>query len=339
MSAAPLALTGMQKAAVVLMNMEQDSAAKVMKQFTETEAEEIAAEIIRLRRIDGLVAERAVTEFHGLTRSSALQQRGGRDVAAGLLTASFGEERAAGVMTRVASSMAGKGFEFLDGVEPSRIARLLDGELPQTVAVVFTHVAPERASAIMAGLGGDLRTEVARCIATLGTATPEAVAVLAETLKARVGAAAPRESTEIAGGVQPLVDIINRSDVATERAILEGLDAHDPDLAEAVRARMLTFDDIVRLDDRDVQKVLRGMDVTILVTAIKGASEHIVETLRKNLSERNRDLLDDEISAAGPARVSQVDDARAEIVRTIRDLEGQGEISIRRGEEEEPYVD
>ena len=332
-------LTGTQKVAVVLMNMDHEGAAKVMKQFTEQEAEDIAAEIVRLRRVDSLVAERALSEFHDLATNRRLQYRGGHDVASGLLAASFGSEKAAGVMNRVTSSMAGKAFEFLATAESSQIAALLDGELPQTTALVLAHLRPEIASAVLAAMPDSLRADVAQCIATMGSATPEAVAIVAETLKLRAGAVVgPRDAIEVVGGVQPLVDIINRSDVATERAILEALDARDPALAEEVRSRMLTFADIVRLEARDVQQVLRGIDTALVAIAMKGATASVTEIIQANLSDRNRELLADEIASAGPVRVSQIDDARAEIVRTMRTLESEGSIVIGRGEGEE-YVD
>ncbi|NJC21216.1 flagellar motor switch protein FliG [Arthrobacter pigmenti] len=331
-------LTGTQKAAMVLMQMDQERASEVLKQFSDSEAEEIAAEIVRLRRVDAAVAEQALTEFHELTVSGRRRPRGGREVAIGLLESSFGAERAAGVMDRLASSMAGKSFEFLESVEPAQVETLLGGELPQTIALVLAHLRPEHASAVLAGLDHPLRTDVAQCIATMGSATPEAVSVVAENLKVRAGAvASPHQSSAVIGGIQPLVDIINRSDVATERALLDSLEQRDPDLAEEVRARMLTFADIVNLERRDIQLVLRGIDAAVLALAMKGASEAVTEMIRTNVSERNRELLDDEISAAGPVRVSQVEEARAEVVRAIRDLEAQGTITIQRSEEDE-YV-
>ena len=172
----------------------------------------------------------------------------------------------------------------------------------------------------------------------MGSATPEAVRVVADTLKLRAGAVvAPRGPVEVVGGVQPLVDIINRADVATERALLEALDQRDPELAEEVRSRMLTFADIVKLDARDVQQVLHGIDPTVLALAMKGSSDAVIETIRKNLSERNREFLDEEVKTMGPARVSQVEDARAEIVKSIRELEAKGAIRVQRGDEDE-YV-
>ncbi|MEO6944437.1 MAG: flagellar motor switch protein FliG [Lacisediminihabitans sp.] len=332
-------LTGTQKVAVVLMNMDSQRAAGVLKEFSETEAEEIIAEIVRLRRVDSVVAEKTLSEFHELTMKSNVMARGGRDVAVGLLEASFGAERAAGVMNRVASSMAGKAFEFLEQTEPRHVIALLEGELPQTIALVLAHLRPEHASPIISGFEESTRTKVARCIATMGTATPEAIRIVTETLRIRAGAVVSLTDTvEVVGGIQPLVDIINRADIATERALLESLDENDPELAEEVRSRMLTFADIVKLETRDVQQVLRGIDAGILAVAMKGSPDAVIEVIRTNLSERNREILDDEIKVLGPVRMSQVEEARADIVRAIRDLESQGKITVQRGDEDE-YVD
>ncbi|MDJ0325282.1 flagellar motor switch protein FliG [Cryobacterium sp. PH31-AA6] len=332
-------LTGTQKVAVVLMNMDRQRASEVMKQFTETEAADIAAEIVQLRRVDPDVTETTVLEFHGLTTKSSRNPRGGHAYAVGLLEASFGAEKAAGVMTKVASSMAGKAFEFLDTAETLQMLALLDGELPQTIALVLAHLRPEQASAVLAGLDGALPVEVAQCIATMGTATPEAIKVVTDTLKGRVGAiSSSRETSEVVGGIQPLVEIINRSDVATERALLEALDASDPVLAEEVRSRMLTFADIVKLENRDVQQVLRGIDAAVLAVAMKGSTGGVIEIIRTNLSERNREILDDEVKAMAPVRVSQVEEARATIVRAIRDLAAQGSITVQRADEDDYVV-
>jgi len=330
-------LSGTQKAAIILMNMDQLRAADVMKQFTDAEAEGIAAEIVRLRQVDSIVAERTIVEFHDLTIRGGWNSRGGKDFAAGLLEASFGSERATGVMSRITSSMAGKSFDFLDTAEPSQVLTLLDGELPQTIALVLAHMRPEQASPVIADLEVSMRTDVAQCIATMGTAAPEAVRVVADTLRVRAGAVVNREQAEVVGGVQPLVEIINRADISTERALLEALDERDPELAEEIRSRMLTFADVVKLERKDVQQVLRGIDVTVLSVAMKGSTEAVIEVIRTNLSERNREILDDEIQSLGPVRASQVEEARAEIVRAIRDLEAQGVITVQRGDEDE-YV-
>ena len=328
-------LTGAQKVAVILMQMDQARAAAVMKEFSEVEAEDVAAEIVRLRRVDPAIAEATVAEFHDLTVSGRYQRRGGHDVAVGLLEASFGSERAAGVMERMASNMAGKSFEFLDEAEAGQVVTLLDGELPQTIALVLAHLRPQQASAVMSGLDVELRADVAQAIATMGTATPESVGIVAATLKVRAGAVvAPREQVEVVGGIQPLIEILNRSDVATEKALLEGLDERDPELAEEVRSRMLTFEDVVKLESRDIQQVLRGIDAAILATAMKGAPAAVTEVIRGNVSERNRELLDDELQSMGPVRKSQIEEARASVVRAIRELEAMGSITMHRSDDD-----
>lgn len=339
MTDAKTPLTGPQKVAVVLMNMDQQRAAQVMKQFSDEEADEITAEILRLRRVDPGVAEKAMNEFHDLATRGAVSTRGGRDIAVGLLEASFGAERATGVLNRVASNMAGKQFEFLDAVEPGQVQMLLAGELPQTSALVLAHLRADHASRVLSGLDDEARTEVAHAIATMGSPSPDAVRVVADTLKQRASAVvAARTASDAVGGVQPLVDIINRSDASTEKALLESLERRDPELAEEVRSRMLTFDDIVRLEARDVQQVLRGVDVAVLAVAMKGALPAVEEIITANLSERNREVLADEVRMLGPVRLSQVEDARAAIVRAIRDLEAAGAITVQRGDED-AYVD
>lgn len=328
-------LTGAQKVAVILMQMEQTRAATVMQQFSQEEADEITAEIVRLRRVDPEVAESAVAEFHDLSVSGRYRRRGGHDVAIGLLEASFGAEHAASVMERLASNMARKSFEFLDDAEPGQVVALLDGELPQTIALVLAHVRPQQASIVLAGLDLDVRADVAQAIATMGTATPEAVGIVSATMKVRAGAVvAPRDQIEVVGGIQPLVEIINRSDSATERALLDGLDARDPELAEEVRSRMLTFEDIVKLESRDIQQVLRGIDAAVLATAMKGAPPAVTAVIRGNVSARNAELLDDELQSMGPVRKSQVEEARAEVVRAIRELEALGSITVHHGDDD-----
>jgi flagellar motor switch protein FliG len=190
---------------------------------------------------------------------------------------------------------------------------------------------------VLAGLEGTLRTDVAKCIGTMGIATPEAVRIVADTLKIRAGAVVTSKDDAAVGGVQPLVEIINRSDIAAERAVLDGLDDLDPQLAEEVRSRMLTFSDLVKFDRKDVQLVLRGIDASVLAIAMKGTSDDVLATIRANISDRNREILEEEIAALGPVRLSQVEEARAEIVRAIRDLEAEGSITVQRGDEDE-YV-
>jgi flagellar motor switch protein FliG len=335
------ALTGVQKAALVVMQLSQENAVEIMRQFSDAEAEEIVSEIVRLRRVDSSVVDQTIAEFHQRTVSSGSQARGGREFAEELLNASFGAERAAGLIDRVSSTMAGTSFEFLDAADPHQISSLLNGELPETKALVLAHLTPHKASEVLAKFEGSAQLDVAQAIATMRSATPEAVSIVAESLRRSArSVVAPRERAEVIGGVQPLVDIINRADVATEHELLEALDLRDPKLAEEVRARMITFADIVRLDSKDVQQVLRGIDAAMLATALKGATPDLIRIVSENISERNKESLDYELENLGRLKKKQIDEARAEIARSIRELEAQGTITLERAEEteEDEYV-
>jgi flagellar motor switch protein FliG len=328
-------LTGRQTAAVVLMNIDRAAAIEVMKHLSEAEAEAITTEIIGLRSLDAETTAQALGEFQRMAAGHLPPARGGRDIAATLLEASFGAERAAALLGRAGSSNSA--FDFLSAADPAQVASLLDGELPQTAALVLAHLATDQAAAVLALLPEGVRTDVAQAIATMGTATQDAIAIVAASLKDRTGILARRDAPERLGGVAPLVDIINRSDASIEKSLLESIESRDRSLADDIRSRMFTFADIVRLDDRDAQRVLRGVDLRTLALALKGANEGIAGIIRRNVSERNRENLESESRALGPVRVSQVEEARAEIVHMLRGMESEGEISVQRSEEDE-YV-
>ncbi|MGN0111890.1 MAG: flagellar motor switch protein FliG [Cellulosimicrobium funkei] len=330
------AMSGVQKVALVLMQLSQERAATVLSLLSEEEASEVAAEIMRTQVVDEDLAVAALDEFYDMALSGTPRPRGGKDFAVGLLEASMGADRAADVVERLVASMQGKAFEYLDGTEPGQIVSLLDGEHPQTVALVLAHLSSGVASAVLAKLADDYRTDVAQALATMGTASPDAVKIVSEQFRTRMGASiTPRQPVEILGGVQPLVDIINRSDGATEKAVLEGLEARDPQLAEEVRSRMLTFEDIASFEARDVQIILRGVEMSVLALAMKGTTAKVVETITKNISERNRALLEEEVAGLGGVRISQVEEARAEIVRVVRNLEADEKITIHRTDGDE----
>lgn len=328
-------LTGRQTAAVVLMNLDRSVAVEVMKHLSEGEAEAITAEIIGLQNLDVMSTEWALAAFQRMAAGHLPPARGGRDIAARLLEASFGAERAAALLGRVGSSSSA--FDFLNAADPTHLAGLLDDELPQTVALVLAHLPTDQAAAVLAALPDTARADVAHSIATMGTATQDAIEIVAESLKARTGIFAARDSPERLGGVAPLVEIINRSDATIEKAVLDSIERRDPVLADDIRSRMFTFADLVRLDDRDAQLVLRGIDIRTLATALKGANDGIGEVIRRNVSERNRENLELESRSLGAVRMSQVEEARAAIVHMIRGLQASGEISVQRTDEDE-YV-
>lgn len=331
-------LTGTQKAAIVLLQLGRERAARVLARLDETEIDEITAEIVRLENLDQRVADGVMEEFHAVSIvGPSLVARGGLAYAQQLLESSLGSERAHSVMDRLSTVLAGQPFEFLQHADARQVLALLTGEHPQTVALVLAHLRPEHASAILAGLPANTQGEVAHRIALMERAAPDVVAVVAENLQRKASSVLAPQETSAVGGVQPLVEIINRADPGTEKQILEGLEARDVALAEEVRSRMFVFGDIVLLEDRAVQLVLRSVEGAVLSIALKGTSAEVQDKILSNLSERARENIVEEMELLGPTRLSQVEEARAGIVQGIRHLEESGQIVIRRDGEDE-YV-
>jgi flagellar motor switch protein FliG len=331
-------LTGTQKAALLLIQIGREGAARVMAQLDESEIEELTTEIARLDRVDPVSAQAVLDEFYESSMGGiGGGSHGGLGFAQQVLEASLGRERAAGVMERLATSMQGQPFEFLQFAEPRQVVSLLSGEHPQTIALVMAHMRPDHASAIITGLPPGTQAEVAHRIALMERASPDVVAVVAENLQRKASAVLTPQEMSAVGGVQPLVEIINRTDPTTEKLILEGLEARDSALAEEVRSRMFVFADIVLLEERAIQLVLRGVETSTLATALKGVGEEVRDKIMRNLSERARENLDEEMDLLGPVRLSMVEDARASVVQVIRRLEESGQIVIRR-EGEDEYV-
>lgn len=332
-------LTGTQKAAVLLLQLGKERAGRIMAMLDENEIDDLAVEIVRMEHIDPRLAEDVIAEFHqqAIGAGGLSVGRGGLGYAQQLLEASLGSERAAGVIERLASSIAGQPFEFLLHADARQALSLLSGEHPQTIALVLAHLRPDHASAILAGLPPAVRTEVAHRIALMERASPDIVAIVAESLQRKASAVlTPREMSAV-GGVQPLVEIINRADPSTEKFILEGLAEVDSALADEVRSRMFVFADVVLLEDRATQLVLRQVESSALAVALKGAPQEVRDKILRNLSERAKENLLEEIEILGPTRLSQVEEARAGIVQIIRQLEESGQIVIRR-EGEDEYV-
>ena len=336
MMATTTMLSGTQKAALLLIQLGKEQAARVMAQMDESEIEELTTEIARLERVNPEVAQAVLDEFYE-TSIGGPAAAGGLTFAQKVLEASLGRERAANMMERLASSLQGQPFEFLQHADARQVVSLLSGEHPQTIALVLAHLRPDHASAIITGLPPAVASEVAHRIALMERASPDVVTVVAENLQRKASAVLTPQEMAAVGGVQPLVDIINRTDPTTEKIILEGLEARDTSLAEEVRSRMFVFADIVLLEERAIQLVLRGVETSTLATALKGVEGEVREKIMRNLSERARENLDEEMDLLGPVRLSMVEEARAQVVQVIRRLEESGQIVIRR-EGEDEYV-
>jgi flagellar motor switch protein FliG len=329
-------LSGLQKAAVLLVMLGKERAANVIRHLGGTDLDELVAQVVRLRDVSPAIAGQVLTQFHSLAVRQGIVGAGGEGYARDMLERSLGKEDAGDVMKRIASSVAERPLKFLQDVDPQQLMSILRGEHPQTLAAVLVHLRPDQASVVMAGLSATDQAAVARRLAHTGRFQPHALNILQEVLKARTSSVLPQSTGDVmTGGVQSLVDVINRADAATERSILEGLEATDPSLAEEVRARLFVFADIVSLEDRAVQMVLRQVDSVVLATALKSVPQVVRDKVLSNVSERARQDLVDEIEVLGAVRVSAVEESQAAIVQIIRSLEESGQLVVRRGGDDE----
>ncbi|HEY0358279.1 MAG TPA: flagellar motor switch protein FliG [Mycobacteriales bacterium] len=327
---------GLRKAAVLLVQMGKDQSSKILSQMRDTEVEELTAEIVRLQNVDAELAYAVIDEFHDMVTARRFAGEGGLGFAKDLLESSLGAERAAEVMERLSAAVMNAPFKFVTQADPRQVQSFLQDEHPQTIALVLAHLSAERATAIIAGLVPALQADVAHRIAVMDRTSPDIIRQVEEQLERKLsGVLLQGDMSAEVGGLQPLVDIINRADRATERLILEGLEGRDPSLAEEVRSRMFMFEDIITLEDRAVQLVLRQVETPDLATALKGVREDVRDKVMRNLSERASENLADEIEMLGPVRLRTVEESQAKIVQAIRVLEESGQIVVRRGGDDE----
>jgi flagellar motor switch protein FliG len=257
------------------------------------------------------------------------------DYARDLLEASLGREKAGAIVDRLSTVFMDVPFSFLMQADPRQVLSFLQDEHPQTIALVLAHLTATQASQILSGLAPELQADVAHRIAVMDRTSPDIIRQVETTLERKLSSVLAPSDLSSVGGLQPLVDIINRADRATERLILEGLAGRNPELAEEIRSKMFMFEDIVSLDDRSIQLVLRQVETNDLATALKGVRDDVRMKIMKNLSERAAENLADEIELLGPVRLRSVEESQAKVVQAIRTLEESGQIVIRRGDEDE----
>jgi flagellar motor switch protein FliG len=331
-------LVGLRKAAVLLIQMGKAEAAKVLSYLKESEVEDITAEIVRLGTVEASVADEVLAEFYEMAAAHRYAGQGGMELAKELLEASLGQERASEVLGRLSTAMLEVPFGFLAKADARQLLSFIQDEHPQTIALVLAHMSAVQASQILSGLAGELQADVAHRIAVMDRTSPDIIRQVEATLERKLSSVLQPGDLSSVGGLDPLVEIINRADRATERLILEGLAGRSPELADEVRSRMFMFEDITTLEDRSIQLVLRQVETNVLATALKGVRDDVRDKVTGNLSERAAENLRDEIEMLGPVRLSTVEESQAKIIQAIRTLEESGQIVIHRGEDNDDYV-
>ncbi len=330
-------LTGRQKAAIFLVAVGNDVASDIFKHLREDEIEQITFEIARLDKITPEDKEKVLVEFNELMMAQEFITNGGIDFARGLLEKALGNQKAIDIINRLTSSLQVRPFDFIRRTDPAHLLNFIQGEHPQTIALILSYLDPQKASNILSNLPHQIQAEVAKRIATMDRVSPDVLREVERVLERKLSTLASEDYTS-AGGIDSVVEILNLVDRGTEKTIIEALEEEDPELAEEIKKRMFVFEDIVLLDDRAIQKVMREVDNTDLAKALKSVDSEVQDKIFKNMSKRAANLLREDMDFMGPVRLKDVEDAQQKIVNIIRKLEEAGEIVVARAGEDELVV-
>jgi len=320
-------LSGSQKVAIVLAQLGPQRAAAILRSMSDAEAISLTTELANLPPLDKTTVSSVLGEFIDRARAAQAVGQGGLEAARAILRERLGAQRAEEILGQISGKLAVGPLAVLANADPRQVVTFLAEEHPQTIAVVLAHMPPDDAARILAELPGELTAAVVPRVAKMERVAPDAVSQAAGLLESKLRASAA-SATALTGGVASLVAILNRSDRSTERRVMELLEEADPEVAEEVRAKMFTFEDVGTLDDRTLQQVLRRLETKDLALSLKGADEAVISRFRGNMTERSAAELDEELASMGPVRASAVDEAQAKVVATIRQLEDEGVIEI-----------
>jgi flagellar motor switch protein FliG len=323
-------LTGKQKAAILLISLGPDVAASIYKHLSEEEIERLTLEISGVRNVDSQNKEEIIEEFHQIAMAQEFISQGGISYAKQILEKALGEDRASSIIHRLTSSLQVKPFDFARKADPAQIFNFIQGEHPQTIALILSYLDPIQSGQILSGLPHEQQADIARRIAKMDRTSPEIINEVEQILERKLSSSVTQDYTQT-GGVEAVVEVLNGVDRSTEKTILDSLEIQDPELAEEIKKRMFVFEDIVTLDSRAIQRVIRDVENEDLMLSLKVASEEVKEVVFKNMSKRMAETFREEMEFMGPVRLRDVEEAQSRIVAVIRRLEDAGEIVIARG--------
>ena len=332
-------MTNSQKVAALLIALGPKTASEIMKNIhDDTEVEHIALEIASLQRVNPEILNDILAEFYSLFQASGYLTTGGVTYARQLLEQAYGDNQADKILERLVATLQTNPFDFFNNADPAQLASSFQNENPQLVALVLAYLKPERAAAVLGALNPEMQAEVAIRIADMDRTNPEVLREVERIMENKFSSVVTADFS-MAGGVESLAEIINRSDRTTEKAILDSLEMKDPEIAEQVRELMFVFEDITMLDDRSIQRVLREVDTKDLALSLKGSNEEVQEKIFRNMSERACAILKDDMEYMGPVRAKDVQEKQTFIVGIVRALESTGEITVSRSAEEDDFIE
>ncbi len=323
-------LTGKQKAAILLISLGPDVSAEVYKHLTDDEIEKLSLEISSVQKVDNDLKEDIVEQFHQIAIAQDYISQGGVGYAKTVLEKAFGKQEAMNIINRLTSSLQVRPFDFARKADPHQVLNFIQGEHPQTIALILSYLDPEQAGQILSELEEDVQADIASRIATMDSTPPHIINEIEQVLEKNLSSSLTDNYTQT-GGIQAVVDVLNEVDRSTERTILDSLEVQNPELADEIKKRMFIFDDIVILDNRAIQRVIREVENEDLQLALKVASDEVKDVIFKNMSERMAETFKEEMEYMGPVRLRDVEEAQTRIVGTIRRLDEIGEIVIARG--------
>ena len=330
-------LVGIQKAAILLITLGPEKAATIFKHLKEDEIEQLTLEIANTRSVSPAEKEEVLNEFYEVCLAQQYIAEGGISYAKELLQKALGEDKAKEVLGKLTASLQVRPFEFIRKTYASQILNFIQDEHPQTIALILSYLSPTQASGIISSLSPDKQTDVAKRIAMMDRTSPDVIKEVENILEQKLASLVNQDYT-IVGGVDSIVEILNTVDRGTEKHIMENLEIEEPELADEIRKKMFVFEDILMLDDRSIQRVLREVENSELAVALKGANDEVQNAIFNNMSTRLSAMIKEDMDYMGPVRMKDVEDAQQKIVNIIRKLEDSGEIIISRGGGDELIV-
>ena len=320
-------LTGSKKAAILLLSLDAEAAGVMLKALPQKAVEEVTRELASLGSVPRKVRDAVIKEFYDMAASQSWGCEGGLENARALLSSSLSKEDAERIMGNISRSVRKTPFAFLQKAESTNLLTFIQDEHPQTIALIVSHLPYNKASEVLGGLPGPKQIEVVKRVANMEQTNPEVISEVEAGLEARLSNMLSHSFEKI-GGINSVAEMLNLTDRTTEKSIMEGLEADDPDLVEEIRRLMFVFEDINLVDDKGIQSVLKEVENDELSLALKTASEELREKVFKNMSERAATLIKEDMEFMGPVRVSDVEAAQQRIVDIVRRLEDAGEIII-----------
>ena len=330
-------ISGVQKAAILLISLGPEKSASVFKHLKEDEIESLTLEIANTRSVSPDLKEQVLEEFYEVCLAQQYIAEGGIGYAKELLDKALGEEKAKDVIGRLTASLQVRPFEFVRKADPSQLLNFIQDEHPQTIALILAYLPASQASAVVSALPPDKQADVAKRIALMDRTSPDVIKEVEKVLEKKLSSLVNQDYT-IVGGVDAIVSILNTVDRSTEKHIMETLEIEEPELADEIRRKMFVFEDILSLDNRAIQTVLREVDNSELAIALKNANEDVQNCIFNNLSSRLAAMIKEDMEYMGPVRLKDVEEAQQKIVNIIRKLEDTGEIVISRGGGDEIIV-